>query len=49
MDTQIIDDMTTFTSWMMCNHKMWYIKTDMQCCKKMGWGQMKWKGVKTSQ
>ncbi len=37
------------TSWKMCNHKVWYTKTDMQCCKEMGWGQMKWKGVKTSQ
>jgi hypothetical protein len=36
MDTQIINGMTTLASLKMQNYKMWYIETNMECCKKMG-------------
>jgi hypothetical protein len=34
MDTQIIDGMTTLSSWKMCNYRMWYIETNTKCSKK---------------
>jgi len=35
MYTQIIDGLTTLTSWKMHNYKMWYIETNTKYYKKM--------------
>lgn len=35
MNTQIINVMSTLTTWKMCNYRMWQIKLSTYCCKEM--------------
>jgi hypothetical protein len=43
VDTQIINSMSTLTTWKMCNYRMWQAKVGTYCCKEMNRKQTKCK------